>query len=179
MVYFIFNTMPHYYYTITMSKKEINGIRNILVNRKAYHDFSVIQTFEAGISLTGTEVKSAKEGKISFRDGFCFIKNGEIFLKNVHISRYPYGNRINHDPDRDRKLLLHKREISRLNAKVREKGFTIVPLRAYEKQGKIKVEIGLVKGKRLYDKKEDIRTRDQMRDLKRSFKTSDLSGKLK
>lgn len=162
-----------------MSEKKTNGTRNIVVNRKAYHDFSVIQSFEAGISLTGTEVKSAKDGKVSFRDGFCFIKEGEILLKNVHISKYPYGNRINHDPDRDRKLLLHKREILRLNSKVREKGFTIVPLRMYEKQGRIKVEIGLVKGKRLYDKKEDIRTRDQMRELKRSFKLSDLSGKLK
>ncbi len=162
-----------------MSEKKTDGTRNILVNRKAYHDFSVIQTVEAGISLTGTEVKSAKEGKVSFRDGFCFIKDGEIFLKNVHISRYSYGNRINHDPDRDRKLLLHKREITRLNSKVREKGLTIVPLRMYEKRGMIKLEIGLVKGKRLYDKKEDIRARDQMRDLKRSFKLSNLSGKLK
>jgi len=162
-----------------MSEKSTDGTRNILVNKKAYHDFSVIQTVEAGISLTGTEVKSAKDGKVSFRDGFCFIKDGEIFLKNVHISRYSYGNRINHDPDRDRKLLLHKREITRLNSKVREKGLTIVPLRIYEKRGMIKLEIGLVKGKRLYDKKEDIRARDQMRDLKRSFKLSNLSGKLK
>jgi SsrA-binding protein len=162
-----------------MSEKNTNGTRTILVNRKAYHDFSVIQTVEAGISLSGTEVKSAKDGKVSFRDGFCFIKEGEIFLKNVHISRYPYGNRINHDPDRDRKLLLHKREIARLNSKVREKGLTIVPLRMYEKHGMVKLEIGLVKGKRLYDKKEDIRARDQMRDLKRSFKLSNFSGKLK
>ena len=154
-------------------------IKSILVNKKAYRDFDIIQSMEAGISLKGTEVKSIKSGKINISDGFGIIKNGEFFLKNVHVSKYPFGNRINHDPLRIRKLLLHKREILKLGAKVQEKGFTIVPLKVYEKKGVIKIEIGLAKGKRLYNKKDDIRKKDEMRDLKRDFKISNLSGKLK
>ena len=161
-----------------MSEKNVE-IKKILVNKKALHDFFVIQTIEAGIALKGTEVKSIKDGKISFKDGFCFIKNGEMFLKKVHINQYPFGNRINHDPLRERKLLLHKKEIIKLDSKVREKGFTLLPLKIYLKNGKIKVEIGLAKGKKFYNKKEDIRKKDELRELKRNFKLSKLSGKLK
>jgi SsrA-binding protein len=151
----------------------------IAVNRRAYHDFLVLQTYEAGISLEGTEVKSVKTGKLNFQDGFCHVRNGELFLKNVNISQYPFGNRINHEPMRERKLLLHKGEILKLAAKAREKGLTVIPLRVYTKGGRIKMEIGLVKGKRRFDKKEDIRKKDEARELKRSYKASNLSGKLR
>ncbi|MGQ9616115.1 MAG: SsrA-binding protein SmpB [Spirochaetota bacterium] len=140
--------------------------RTLATNKKAYHDYTVLQKIEAGIVLQGTEVKSAKSGNVNLKDGFAFVKNGEMFLRNVHISPYPFGNRINHDPLRERKLLLHKREISKLEARVREKGFTLIPLRVYTKKGRIKVELGLVKGKKLYDKREAIRKKDQSRDLK-------------
>jgi SsrA-binding protein len=161
-----------------MSEKK-DETRSILVNKKAFRDFDIIQKVEAGISLRGTEVKSVKNGKISVSDGFGIVKNGEIFLKNVHISKYPFGNRTNHDPLRIRKLLLHKREILKLGAKIKEKGFTLVPLKVYEKKGIIKIEMGLAKGKKVYNKKDDIRKKDEMRDLKRNFKISNLSGKLK
>jgi SsrA-binding protein len=170
-----------YYNSMSESKNEPKRASDatLAVNKKAYHDFLVLQTYEAGISLEGTEVKSAKTGKLNFQDGFCTVKNGEIFMKNVNISQYPFGNRINHEPMRERKLLLHKGEIMKLASKVREKGFTIVPLKVYTKKGRIKVEIGLVKGKRLYNKKEDIRKKDEAREMKRSYKVSNLSGKLK
>ncbi|HEB30928.1 MAG TPA: SsrA-binding protein SmpB [Spirochaetes bacterium] len=161
-----------------MSKKN-DEIRPILVNKKAFYDFDISQKVEAGISLKGTEVKSIKSGKISITDGFGIITNGEFFLKNVHVSKYPFGNRINHDPLRTRKLLLHKSEIIKLGVKIKEKGFTFVPLKVYEKKGVIKIEMGLAKGKRVYNKKDDIRKKDEMRDLKRNFKLSNLSGKLK
>ncbi len=151
----------------------------LFTNKKAYHDFTIIQKIEAGISLLGTEVKSIRDRNISLKDGFAFIRSGEIFLKNVHISQYPFGNRMNHDPVRERKLLLHKSEIQKLRSKIREKGYTLVPLRVYLKNGRVKVELGLVRGKRLYNKKEDIRKRDESRELKRHFKASNLSGQLK
>ncbi len=159
--------------------QKTSEIKKIVANKKALHDFSIVDQVEVGIVLKGTEVKSIKSGKVSLKDGFCFIKNGEMFLKNVHVDQYPFGNRINHDPLRERKLLLHKNEINKLHAKVREKGYTLVPLNIYERNGKIKLEIGLAKGKRLYNKKEEIRKRDEARDLKRSFKLSNLSGKLR
>jgi SsrA-binding protein len=151
----------------------------LATNKKAYHEFTIIQKNEAGISLLGTEVKSIRAGNINLKDGYAFIKSGEVFLKNVHISQYPFGNRINHEPVRDRKLLLHREEIRKLHAKIREKGYTLVPLRVYIKDGKVKVELGLVRGKRLYNKKDDIRKRDESRELRRSFKSSNLSGRLK
>jgi SsrA-binding protein len=174
--------MRHPYYSSMVERKNESKRApdvTLALNKRAYHDYLVVQTFEAGISLEGTEVKSAKTGKLNFQDGFCTVRNGEIFLRNVNISQYPFGNRINHEPMRERKLLLHKGEILKLAAKVREKGLTIVPLKAYTKKGKIKVEIGLVKGKRQYDKKEDIRKKDEARDMKRNYKASNLSGKLK
>lgn len=156
-----------------------NDIKYIQVNKKAYREFDILQTVEAGIALKGTEVKSIKDGKINFKDGFGYVKNGECFLKNIHISQYPFGNRINHDPVRDRKLLLHKREILKLSSKINEKGLTLVPLKIYIKRGIIKVEMGLARGKTLFNKKEDIRKKDEIRDLKRNFKLTDLSGRLK
>ena len=161
-----------------MSEKK-EEIKSILVNKKAFHNYEIIQKVEAGISLKGTEVKSIKSGKISISDGYGTISNGEFFLKNVHISTYPFGNRINHDPLRIRKLLLHRGEIIKLGSKIKEKGFTFVPLKVYEKNGIIKIEMGLAKGKRVYNKKDDIRKKDEMRDLKRNFKLSNLTGKLK
>ena len=158
---------------------DINKTKTITINRKTFHDFHILRTYEAGISLLGTEVKSIKAGNINLRDGFVFIKNGEAFLRNVHISQYSYGNRINHDPLRERKLLLHKDEIMKLSSRVKEKGFTLIPLKVYIKKGIIKLEIGLARGKASYQKKEAIRKKDEIRELRKSFKTSTLSGKLK
>jgi len=159
--------------------KDKSEIKEITRNKKAYHDFQIVERIEAGVELKGTEVKSAKAGNINLKDGYAFIKNGEIYLKNIHISQYPYGHSINHDPLRVRKLLLHKREIMKLQSKIKEKGYTLIPLRAYVKKGLVKVELGLCKGKRLYNKREDIKKKDQLQELKRGFKLSNVSGKLK
>lgn len=159
--------------------KEKNDIIEISRNKKVFHDFQIVERVEAGIELKGTEVKSAKSGNINLKDGYAFIKNGEAYLKNVHISQYPYGHSINHDPLRLRKLLLHKHEIFKLQSKIKEKGYTLTPLRIYIKKGLIKIELGLCKGKRLYNKREDIKKKDQLQELKRGFKLSDISGKLK
>jgi SsrA-binding protein len=153
--------------------------KTITVNRKAFGDFNLHQRIEAGIALTGTEVKSAKDGKISLRDGFCYMKGGELWLKNVHIAQYPFGNRLNHDPLRERKLLLHRAEIDKLKVKLREKGLALIPLRAYVKRGRLKMELGLASGKRQFDKRDAIRRKDEKRELGRDFKVSDLTGKLK
>lgn len=161
-----------------MSDK-LKGIKELTKNKKAFRDFQIIERIEAGIELLGTEVKSAKAGNINLKDGYAYIKNGEVFLKNVHISQYPYGHQMNHDPLRTRKLLLHKKEIIRLLSKIKEKGYTLVPLRAYVKNGLVKIELGLCKGKRLYNKREDIRKKDQLKELKRGFKLSSVTGKLK
>jgi SsrA-binding protein len=146
----------------------------ITTNKKAYHDFTVLQKIEAGVSLMGTEVKSVKSGHIDLRDGFGYIKGGQLYLRNVHISPYPFGNRVNHEPMRERKLLLHRDEIRRLHAKIKERGFTLVPLRVYVKRGLVKIEMGLVKGKRLFDKREAIQKRDLDREMKKNLKASNL-----
>jgi len=151
----------------------------ITQNKKAFHDFNILQRIEAGIALLGTEVKSVKSGNINLKDGYCFVRDGEVFLRNVHIGTYRYANRLNHEPMRERKLLLHREEIRKLHAKIRERGFTLVPLLVYQKKGRIKVEIGLVQGKKLYDKKEDIKKRDISRDLKERYGSANLSGNLK
>jgi len=151
----------------------------ITKNKKALHDYIILQRIEAGISLLGTEVKSVKSGNINLKDGYCFIRDGEVFLRNVHIGTYRYANRLNHEPMRERKLLLHRDEIRKLHARIKERGFTLAPLLVYQKRGKIKFEIGLVRGKKLYDKKEDIKKRDVSRDLKERYGTSHLSGHLK
>ncbi|HOU24601.1 MAG: SsrA-binding protein [Chloroflexi bacterium ADurb.Bin180] len=144
--------------------------RVLASNRKAYHDYFLDDAQEAGIVLTGTEIKSIREGKMNLRDSYVQIRSGQAFLVNAHISPYSQGNRANPDPRRDRKLLLHKREIRRLQAAVQEKGLTIVPLKVYLKNNRAKVEIALARGKKLYDKREAIAKRDSDRQLKAEIK---------
>ena len=154
--------------------KDSNKIEKVVAtNKKARHNYHIVDTYEAGIVLKGTEVKSIRNGNVNIKDSHARIKNGEVFLLSMHISPYKQANIFNHDPLRDRKLLLNKKEIKRLIGKVEERGMTLVPLRLYFKNGKVKVEIALVKGKRLYDKREDIAKRDlereQERELKRKY----------
>ncbi len=144
--------------------------KNIIVNRKARHEYLILQTIEAGIALVGTEVKSLRQGKANLVDGYAKIENGEVWLVNVNISEYTQGNINNHDPRRDRKLLLNKNEIRKLIGKTREKGLTLVPLRLYFKNGKVKVELALAKGKKVYDKRESIAKRDFQREQERRIK---------
>ncbi len=141
------------------------GEKLICNNKKAYHDYFIEEKFEAGMVLKGTEVKSLRLGKANLNDSFALVKNGEAYLHNLHISPYDFGNRENHDPDRMRKLLLHKKEIVKLFAKIREQGYSIIPLRLYFKMGMVKVEVGLAKGKKLYDKREDMKKKDMHRDV--------------
>ncbi len=147
------------------------GEKLICNNKKAYHDYFIEEKFEAGVVLTGTEVKSLRLGKANLNDAFAMVKNGEVFLHNLHISPYDFGNRENHDPDRMRKLLLHKKEIGRLFSKVREQGYSFIPLRLYFKNGLVKVELGLAKGKKLYDKREDMKRKDMKRDVEQALKS--------
>lgn len=146
-------------------------VKNIAENRKARHDYFIEETFEAGIALTGTEVKSCRLGRVNLRDAYATVSGGEAYLHNVHISPYEQGNRFNHEPRRVRKLLLHRLEINRLIGRVREKGYTLVPLRMYfNEKGWAKVEIGLARGKKQYDKRRDIAERDARRDIERAVK---------
>ena len=142
----------------------------ICANKKARRDYAIDETYEAGMVLMGTEVKALRQGKANLKDSYARIKDGEIFLVDTHISPYSHGNQFNHDPDRTRKLLMHKRQIRKLYGKTREKGFALVPLRMYFKDGKAKVEIGLGKGKKLHDKREDLKRRAMEREVERSFK---------
>ncbi|NLJ60950.1 MAG: SsrA-binding protein SmpB [Firmicutes bacterium] len=142
----------------------------VATNRKAFHDYHVGETYEAGIALTGTEIKSVRQGMVNLRDSFARVENGEVFLYDMHVSPYDAGNRYNHEPRRTRKLLLHKSEIRRLATKTQEKGFTLIPLKVYLRGGRAKVELALAKGKRLYDKREDIKKRDVMRQVDRVIK---------
>lgn len=144
--------------------------KNITVNRKARHEYSILQTYEAGIVLTGTEVKSLREGKANLVDSYAFLNKGEVWLNSAHISEYKHGSISNHDPTRSRKLLLNKSEIRKLIGKVKEKGLTLIPLRLYFKKGKVKVELALAKGKKVYDKRETIAKRDLQREQERRFK---------
>ena len=144
--------------------------KNITVNRKANHEYHILQTIEAGIALVGTEVKSLRQGKANLVDGYAKIENGEVWLVNVNISEYTQGNINNHDPRRDRKLLLNRSEIRKLIGKTKEKGLTLVPLRLYFKNGKVKVELALAKGKKVYDKRESIAKRDFQRQQERRIK---------
>lgn len=139
-------------------------------NKKARHDYQILETIEAGLVLTGTEIKSVRERRINLKDGFAQIHNGEAWLMNVHISEYTQGNRFNHDPLRARKLLLHKKEIQKLTGQISEKGITIVPLKVYLKHGFAKVLLGIAKGKHDYDKRETIKKRDQEREIRRTLK---------
>jgi len=145
-------------------------VKFLAVNRKARFNYTVLDSIECGIELKGTEVKSMRGSRFSFSDSYARIDNNELWLFGFHISPYPFGNRFNHDPDRPRKLLVHKQEIKRLKRKVDEKGLTLVPLKFYLKRGLVKLEIGVCKGKRLFDKREDIKRRDQKRDAEREFK---------
>ncbi|MBO5282802.1 MAG: SsrA-binding protein SmpB [Lachnospiraceae bacterium] len=143
-------------------------------NKKAYHDYFIEETYEAGIALHGTEVKSMRQGKCSIKESFIRIENGEVFVYGMHVSPYEKGNIFNKDPLRVKKLLLHRQEISRLSGKVAEKGLTLVPLQVYFKEGKVKVEIGLARGKKLYDKRQDIAKKDQRREAEKEFKVKNL-----
>lgn len=151
--------------------KEKSDVQVIADNRKARHDYFVEETYEAGLALQGTEVKSCRAGRVNLRDGYALVKDGEIFLFNVHISPYEQANRFNHEPLRLRKMLMHKEEIQRLYGKIREKGYTLVPLKLYFKKGRVKVEIGLAKGKKSYDKREDIAARDVQREIARALRS--------
>ena len=143
-------------------------------NKKAYHDYFILDTYETGISLAGTEIKSLRMGKCSIKESFVRIENGEVFIYGMHISPYEKGNIFNKDPLRPRKLLLHKYEINKLLGKTKEKGIAIVPLKVYFKGSLVKVEIGLAKGKKLYDKRQDIAKKDQQREASRDFKIRNL-----
>ena len=151
------------------TKSQINNeaIKIISVNRQAYHDYFVERTIEAGISLVGTEIKSIRDGKVNLRGSYAIARNGELWLENAHIAIYDHGNRYNHEPLRNRKLLLHRREIEQLQAKVATKGLTLIPLKLYLKGGKAKIELGLCRGKKLYDKREAIAERDVKREIER------------
>ena len=144
--------------------------KNVAVNRKASHDYFLEEKYEAGIALTGTEIKSVREGRVSFVDSYISIRNGEAWIKAMHISPYKYGSFSNVDPDRDRKLLLHKYEIRKLYDKVRLKGYTLVPVRIYLKNGRAKLEFALAKGKNLIDKRETQKLKDAKREMEKALK---------
>ena len=143
-------------------------------NKKAYHDFFIDETYECGIALHGTEVKSMRMGKCSIKEAFVRTEHGEVFVYGMHVSPYEKGNIFNKDPLRVKKLLLHKYEINKLLGKIKEKGYTLVPLQVYFKDGKVKVEIGLARGKKLYDKREAIAKKDQRREAEKEFKVRNL-----
>lgn len=152
-----------------------SGSRLIANNKKAYHDYFIEDTYEAGIELAGTEVKSMRMGKCSIKESFIQIEHGEVFVYGMHISPYEKGNIFNKDPLRTRKLLLHQYEIRKIAAKIAEKGFTLVPLKVYFKGSLVKVEIGIAKGKKLYDKRQTIAKNDQRREAEREFKVKNLN----
>ena len=146
------------------------GIKQAAANRKAFHDYFVLDRYEAGIELSGTEVKSIRAGTLNLKDACCTIKNGELFVRGMHISPYEKGNIFNRDPDRIRRLLMHKKEILKLNAKVMQEGVALIPLSVYFKDSRVKVEVGLCKGKKLYDKRESDAKRQADRDIDRQLK---------
>lgn len=146
------------------------GIKTAAVNRKARHDFFIEDTYECGIALVGTEVKSIRKGALNLKDSYAQVKNGELFLYGMHISPYEQGNIFNHDPFRPRKLLAHKREIRKLYSLQQAAGYSLIPLSAYFRDGKVKIELAVAKGKKLYDKRSDIATRDAEREMDRKLK---------
>ena len=154
-----------------MAKETMKLVAN---NKKAYHDYFIEEKYECGIALHGTEVKSLRMGKCSIKEAFVRIENGEVYIYGMHISPYEKGNIFNKDPLRVKKLLLHKQEINKLIGKIKEKGYTLVPLQVYFHNGKAKVEIGLARGKKLYDKRDDIAKKDQRREHEREFKIKNL-----
>ena len=151
-----------------MPKKE--GIKEIASNRKAFHDYFVLERFEAGIELFGTEVKSIRAGQVNLKDSYCTIREGELFVRGMHVSPYEKGNIFNRDPVRIRRLLMHKREIRKLHALIKQDGYTLVPLSVYFRNAKVKVEVGLCKGKKNYDKRDAIAKRDAGREMDRAMK---------
>lgn len=153
-----------------MAKKSSPKDKPLAQNKKASHDYHILDTIEAGIVLTGTEIKSIRAARINLKDGFAQIKNGEAWLMNVHISLYDQGNQFNHEPLRNRKLLLHKKQINQLAGEISKKGVTLVPLKVYIKNGFAKVLLGLAQGKHDYDKRESIKKRDQEREIRRTLK---------
>ena len=152
---------------IVVGKDEL---KTVAQNKKAFHDYFVIESYEAGIELFGTEVKSIRQGKINLKDAWCGIDNGEIFVHGMHISPYEHGNIFNKDPIRVRKLLMHKSEINRLFGQTKQQGYTLIPLSAYFKKGKVKIQVGLCKGKKSYDKRESIAQKTAQRDVQRALK---------
>ncbi len=149
-----------------------SGIKTITENRKARHEYFVIESFEAGIELVGTEVKSIRQGSVNLKDSWCSIDNGEIFVKGMHISPYEKGNIFNKDPMRSRKLLMHKKEILRLFGTVKQDGLTLIPLSLYFKDSRVKLQLGLCKGKKLHDKREDAAKRDAKREIDKAVKNN-------
>ena len=154
--------------------KEKEPQKLIANNKKAYHEYFIDETYEAGIALHGTEVKSMRMGKCSIKESFIRIENGEVFVYGMHVSPYEKGNIFNKDPRRVKKLLMHKYEINKLAGKVAEKGYTLVPLQVYFKNGRVKTQIGLARGKKLYDKRESIARKDQRREAERDFKIKNI-----
>ena len=146
------------------------SVKIIAQNKKARFNYSVEETYECGVVLEGTEVKSVKNGSISFPDAFAEIIKDEVWVRNFHISEYPFSSIFNHDPDRKKKLLLHREEIKRIKRKVEEKGFTLIPMDVYLKKGRVKMTLGICKGKKLFDKRADIKDRDVKRDIAREFR---------
>ena len=151
-----------------MAEKETQKL--VANNKKAYHDYFIDETYETGIALHGTEVKSIRMGKCSIKESFIRIENGEVFVYGMHVSPYEKGNIFNKDPLRVKKLLMHRSEINKLMGKIKEKGYTLVPLQVYFKKGRVKVESGLARGKKLYDKRADIAKKDQKREAEKEFK---------
>lgn len=147
-----------------------NGIKIVAENRKARHDYHIHETYEAGIALTGTEVKSLRAGRANLKDSYAHVENGEMMISQMHISPYDQGNIFNHEPMRKRKLLMHKKEILKLFGKTREKGYSLVPLKLYFTRGKAKLQIALASGKKNYDKRQDIAARDAKRDIERAMR---------
>ena len=154
-------------------KPSPDDIRPIAANRKAFHDFFIEEKLEAGIALAGTEVKSLREGRVNLRDSYAELRGGEVYLVGMHISPYEQGNVWNHDPLRPRKLLLHAREIDRLEQRIKERGYTLVPTRLYFRGSRVKVEIALAHGKKQYDKRADLAARDAQRDVERALRRRD------
>ena len=148
-----------------------SSVKIIAQNKKAYHDYFVEEKYEAGVELFGTEVKSIRAGKVNVKESYCDIKDGEVFVLGMHISPYEQGNVFNKDPLRPKKLLLHKKEILKLFGLVAQKGYTLVPLQVYLKNSRVKIEIGLCRGKKLYDKRDDMARNDAKRDMERAFKS--------
>ncbi len=144
--------------------------KTVAINRKARRDYEILESFEAGMALKGTEVKSLREGRMNLKDSYAKVQDGEVFLINAHISPYSHGNIQNHDPVRKRKLLLHRQQIKRLTSKTEERGLTLVPLKVYFLRGRAKVELGLARGKREYEKKEAIKRRDAEREMERDLR---------